>query len=46
MDFSWNEEQLAFKEAVVGFARRELNDRLIERDHRAKQTCIWAIRPL
>ncbi len=32
MDFSWTEEQLAFKNAVIAFAREELNDALIERD--------------
>lgn len=32
MDFSWTEEQLAFKDAVVSFAAKELNDDLIERD--------------
>lgn len=32
MDFSWTEEQLAYKAAVVEFARRELNTGLIERD--------------
>lgn len=32
MDFSWSEEQLAFKEAVIKFAKNELNSGLIERD--------------
>ena len=32
MDFSWTEEQLTFKDAVVSFAAKELNDDLIERD--------------
>ncbi|GAB4262825.1 MAG: acyl-CoA dehydrogenase family protein [Candidatus Promineifilaceae bacterium] len=32
MDFNWNEEQLAFKEAVTVFAQKELNDNIIERD--------------
>ncbi len=32
MDFSWTSEQLEFKDAVVKFAQRELNDGLIERD--------------
>ncbi len=36
MDFSWTEEQLAFKKAVVGFAQKELNDGLIERDKNGK----------
>ncbi len=34
MDFSWSEEQLAFRQAVVEFAQKELNDRLVERDER------------
>ncbi len=32
MDFAWSEEQLAFRHAVVEFAEKELNDRLVERD--------------
>ncbi len=32
MDFSWTEEQLTFKKAVIEFAQKELNDGLIERD--------------
>ena len=32
MDFSWTEEQLNFKDAVVRFAQNELNEGLIERD--------------
>jgi len=32
MDFSWSEEQLEFKNAVVEFARKELSSPLIERD--------------
>ena len=32
MDFSWSEEQLTFKEAVIKFAQNELNEGLIERD--------------
>lgn len=32
MDFSWNEEQVAFRTSVVEFARKELNQDLIERD--------------
>ncbi len=34
MDFEWSEEQLAFREAVVQFARKELNDDLVGRDVR------------
>lgn len=36
MDFSWSEEQLAFKRAVIEFARRELGDDLIERDRQGE----------
>ena len=32
MDFSWTEEQLKFKNAVIEFAQKELNDGLIDRD--------------
>ncbi|MBE0411262.1 MAG: acyl-CoA dehydrogenase family protein [Anaerolineales bacterium] len=32
MDFSWSEEQLNYKKAVIEFAQKELNDGLIERD--------------
>ena len=32
MDFTWTEEQKQFREAVGGFARKELNDGLQERD--------------
>lgn len=32
MDFSWTEEQLKYKQAVVEFAQNELNEGLIERD--------------
>lgn len=32
MDFSWTEEQLAYKQAVIDFAEKELNKGLIERD--------------
>jgi hypothetical protein len=32
MDFSWSEEQTAFKEAVIKFAKKELNEGLIDRD--------------
>jgi alkylation response protein AidB-like acyl-CoA dehydrogenase len=33
MDFSWSEEQIEFKKAVIEFAQRELNDGLTARDH-------------
>ena len=32
MDFSWTEEQLQFKNEVIQFAQKELNQGLIERD--------------
>jgi alkylation response protein AidB-like acyl-CoA dehydrogenase len=32
MDFSWSEEQLGFKKAVIEFAQKELNAGLAERD--------------
>jgi len=32
MDFSWTEEQLKFRRAVIDFAQRELNDGLVEHD--------------
>ena len=32
MDFSWSEEQLEFRNAVIQFARKELNDDLMVRD--------------
>jgi len=36
MDFSWTEEQLNFKKAVVAFAQKELNKGLIERDRQGQ----------
>lgn len=33
MDFSWTEEQLTYKDAVIKFAQKELNDGVIERDN-------------
>ena len=33
MDFSWTEDQLRLKTSTADFARRELNENLIERDH-------------
>ena len=32
MDFSWSKEQLAFKNNVIEFAKKELNEGLIDRD--------------
>jgi alkylation response protein AidB-like acyl-CoA dehydrogenase len=34
MDFTWTEEQLAYKKAVISFAQKELNEGVIERDHK------------
>jgi len=36
MDFSWTDEQLEFKDTVVKFAQRELNDGLVERDRQGE----------
>ena len=36
MDFSWTEEQLAFKKAVIKFAQKELNTGIIERDRKGE----------
>src|ERR1019366_5378014 len=33
VDFSWTEEQQALRNEITRFARQELNDNLIERDH-------------
>ena len=35
MDFSWSEEQLAFKRRVIDFAQT-LNGNMVERDHQGK----------
>lgn len=32
MDFSWTDEQLAYRQAVVEFARKNLNDEILEDD--------------
>jgi alkylation response protein AidB-like acyl-CoA dehydrogenase len=32
VEFGWTEEQLAYKKAVIDFARKELNEGIIERD--------------
>lgn len=32
MDFSWTEEQLKFKQSVIEFAQKELNEGLLDRD--------------
>jgi alkylation response protein AidB-like acyl-CoA dehydrogenase len=36
MDFSWSEEQLEFKKAVIDFAQKELNEGLVERDRQGE----------
>jgi alkylation response protein AidB-like acyl-CoA dehydrogenase len=36
MDFSWTEEQLQYKRAVIEFAQKELNGDLIERDRQGE----------
>jgi alkylation response protein AidB-like acyl-CoA dehydrogenase len=36
MDFSWTEEQLAYREAVIKFAQAQLNERLLERDRQGE----------
>jgi hypothetical protein len=36
MDFSWSEEQLAFKKAVIEFATKRLNGAMIERDREGR----------
>jgi alkylation response protein AidB-like acyl-CoA dehydrogenase len=36
MDFSWSDEQLEFKDAVIRFAQNELNEGLLERDRESK----------
>lgn len=34
MDFSWSEEQLGFKDAIIAFAKRELNNDFAERERK------------
>jgi alkylation response protein AidB-like acyl-CoA dehydrogenase len=36
MDFSWSEEQLKFKNAVIEFAKKELNTGLMDRDRQGE----------
>ena len=36
MDFAWRDAQIAFKENVIAFAKRELNDDIIQRDHQGR----------
>jgi alkylation response protein AidB-like acyl-CoA dehydrogenase len=33
VDFSWTDEQVAFRREVIRFAQQELNDNIIDRDH-------------
>jgi alkylation response protein AidB-like acyl-CoA dehydrogenase len=35
MDFTWTEEQLSYKKAVIEFAQKELNHDMVERDKQA-----------
>jgi alkylation response protein AidB-like acyl-CoA dehydrogenase len=35
MEFSWTEEQLAFKKEVIRFAQKKLNEKVTERDRQA-----------
>jgi alkylation response protein AidB-like acyl-CoA dehydrogenase len=35
MDFSWTDEQMAYKKAVINFAQKELNAGMIERDQQS-----------
>ncbi len=32
MDFSWSDEQLAFKQSIIKFTKNEMNNATIERD--------------
>ncbi len=42
MDFSWTEEQLAYKKAVVEFAQKELNLEMVERDKEGRfSRALW-----
>ena len=36
MDFSWSDEQIAFKARVVEFAQAQLNGGMVERDHQGE----------
>ena len=36
MDFSWTEEQVAFKNAVIKFAQKELNTGIVDRDQKGE----------
>jgi alkylation response protein AidB-like acyl-CoA dehydrogenase len=42
MDFSWSEEQLAYKRAVIEFAQKELNLDMVERDQSGRfDRALW-----
>jgi len=42
MDFSWTDEQLAYKKAVIEFAQKELNEGMIERDREGRfSRALW-----
>ena len=42
MDFSWTEEQMAYKKAVVEFAQKELNLEMVERDREGRfSRALW-----
>ena len=42
MDFSWTDEQLAFKESVIQFAKNELNGSIVERDNNSQfERTLW-----
>jgi hypothetical protein len=36
MDFSWTDEQIAFKNAVIKFAQKELNNGIVDRDQKGE----------
>lgn len=36
MDFSWTEDQIKYKNMVVNFAQKELNDEIIDRDRKCE----------
>ena len=36
MDFSWAEKQINFKQSVIDFAQKNLNENIIERDYKGK----------
>jgi len=36
MDFSWNDDQVALKDTIIKFAKKELNNNIIERDKKGE----------